>query len=95
MLRILVLLMVLVFASCSGGEPTARQESPASEQAAEEESGVPPDEQMVACLNRFREKRYDEAITVCGQALRSNPGDPQIMKAIELSEQALKENGGT
>lgn len=94
MFRILVLSMFLVFCACNnGGEPTAQQGSAASEKAGEGASGgVPPDEQMVTCLNRFREKKYDEAITVCNQALRSNPGDPQILKAIELSEEAL--NGG-
>jgi tetratricopeptide (TPR) repeat protein len=96
MFRILVLWMVFVLSACNGGEPTAQQGSAANEQGANAaaDNGAP-DEQLVACLNRFREKRYDEAITVCGQALRNNPGDPQILKAIELSQQALKENGGS
>jgi hypothetical protein len=95
MLRILVLLVLLVFVSCTGGEPTGQQESAPGGQAAEDVGGGgPPDQQMVECLNRFREKKYDEAIRVCRAALASNPGDPQILKAIEMSEQALKEEGG-
>jgi hypothetical protein len=96
MFRILMLLMILVLSACNGGEPTAQQGSVANEpgtNAAAAGAGGAPDEELVACLNRFREKRYDEAVTVCGQALRNNPGDPQILKAIELSQDALKENG--
>jgi hypothetical protein len=90
MFRSLVLLTLLVLFACTGGEPAGQQESTVNEPAAEGAAGVPPDQQMINCLNHFREKRYDEALRICRQALASNPGDPQIMKAIELSEQALK-----
>jgi hypothetical protein len=95
MFRILAVLIVLVFFACTGGEPAVQQGSTTNQQAAAGPAdGAPPNEQMIDCLNRFRENKYSEAITACRQALGSNPGDPQIQKAIELSEQALKENGG-
>jgi Flp pilus assembly protein TadD len=105
MFRLFALLVFLVFSACTGGEPmggeqgsVAKEQAPAAQEqpAAEAPGGpaVPPDEQMVNCLNRFREKKYDEAVTTCRKALESNPGDPQILKAIELSEEALKEKGG-
>lgn len=94
MFRILALLVLLAFSACTGGEPAGEQGSTARQQPAEAApAGGPPNEQMVTCLNRFREKKYDEALTACRKALDSNPGDPQILKAIELSEQALKKEG--
>jgi hypothetical protein len=93
MFRVLAILILLVFSACSGGESNTQQGSEADE-AAGGGAGSPPDAQMVNCLNRFREKKYEEALAVCRQALASNPGDPQILKAIELSEQALKQDGG-
>lgn len=93
MIRMLVVLMALMFCACTdGGQPATQQGSTAHEQPAGGSAAEPPDQQMISCLNRFREKKYEEAIAVCGQALKSNPGDPQIQKAIELSKEAL--NGG-
>lgn len=66
-------------------------------------SGAPPADQAVApsdpkgrtpfiyCIDLIREKRFEEALTACREAEKSQPGDPQLLKAIEMAEQ---ETGG-
>ena len=76
MLRILVLSILLVCSACTDRGTTEQQSRPA-EQPAVESAGEapaatgPPNQQMVECLNRFREKKYEEAI----EAFESFKGD--------------------
>lgn len=67
-----------------GAPAGAAKEAPAAAAAAAPDSkGRDP---FVHCLDLIREKRYPEALTVCREAEKSNPNDPQIKRAIDIAE---------
>jgi hypothetical protein len=93
-MRPAILVLVLLFAlACQSEKPTAsapaaaekKQEAapPAAAGSAPDAKGRSP---FVHCLDLIREQRYPEALTVCREADKANPGDPQVQRAIEIAE---------
>ena len=96
----LSLFALLGIAACTNDQTNPGGTSPgapAGQEAAApagQEAAAPSDPKgrtpFIFCLDLIREKRFEEALTACQEAEKTNPGDPQILKAIEMA----KENTG-
>ena len=88
----LSLFALLGIAACTNDQTNPGGTSPGA--PAGQEAAAPSDPKgrtpFIFCLDLIREKRFEEALTACQEAEKTNPGDPQILKAIEMA----KENTG-
>ena len=93
MRRLALMVLLLGLTACTGGQSGQPEPNTSAESAPApgEQPGGPVDAKgrssFIHCLDLFRERRFAEALTVCREAEKENPGDPQVLKAIELSEQ--------
>jgi hypothetical protein len=82
--------MLLGISGCVNDEPQGGQSAPAGHGAApaggpSEAKGRTP---FTHCLDLIRERSYEQALTVCKDAQKTDPGNPEIQKAIQMAEEA-------
>jgi hypothetical protein len=103
MRRLALTLLLISLTACNSGqsaktEPNTSAEPAAAPAAGPGGPGGPGDAgdrtPFIHCLDLFRERRYAEALKVCREAEKLTPGDPQLLKAIELSEKETGQSAG-
>ena len=98
MRRLVLIVMLLGIAGCVNDEPQGGQPAPAGQAAAPAPAGGAPSgangrTPFTHCLDLIRERNYEQALTICREAEKTNPGNPEIQKAIQMAEEA-KGGGG-
>ena len=99
MRRVILVLGLLFLAACETNQPGSTAAPPAAQEGAPQAAAPASDQPVdakgrtpfVHCIDLIREKRYPEALSVCEDAKKSNPNDPQIQKAIEIAKSGGKD----
>ena len=90
MRRLAIIVMLLGIAGCVNDEPQGGGAAPAGHGAAP--AGGPSDAKgrspFTHCLDLIRERNYEQALTICKDAQKADPGNPEIQKAIQMAEEA-------
>ena len=99
MRRLVLIVMLFGIAGCVNDEPPGGQPAPAGQAAAPAAGGAPSDAKgrspFTHCLDLIRERNFDQALTICREAEKTNPGNPEIQKAIQMAQEATSGGGQT
>jgi hypothetical protein len=97
MRRLALIVMLLALAGCVNDEPPGGQPAPANHAAAPAAGGAPSEAKgrtpFTHCLDLIRERNFEQALAICREAEKSNPGNPEIQKAIQMAQEATSGGG--